>query len=144
MTGCAKGGETPVSTAPVSSSPCASIETFGCDRFTSISGIQNGSAVSWLGTEPLLLSFSYQNGSINAIVGTPCNAINVPVQISGDKITPDANSVIHGAKGCVNDAGQKEMWATTFFSTPMSVVSTDSVLTLSTSTASVVFSRATS
>jgi hypothetical protein len=73
----------------------------------------------WVSEKPLKMNFAMMNGIRTMVMVTPCNALNVPVTLTETLITPDANSLAAGAKGCLGADGDHEEWVRKFLSHPI-------------------------
>ena len=111
-----------------------------CIRFVSQSGTEGASSVEWLASGALTVMFDDHDGTPTLVV-TACNAINVPVEIDGRRLTPRAQETIIGDMGCIADAGQHESWARTFLAEPMTYELAGDQLTLTTANASIVLTK---
>jgi heat shock protein HslJ len=86
------------------------------------------------------VTFDDQDGTPTLVV-TACNTINVPFEIDGRRLTPDAQKMISTLMGCLADAGQQDSWARTFLAEPMTYELAGDQLTLSTANASIVLTK---
>jgi heat shock protein HslJ len=118
-----------------------SLVPFGCTSFQSVDGSDAAGPVAWLSTTPLTLTFSVLNQTPTLVVVTPCNTLNVPITISTDQLTPHADDVVSGAKGCTGPAGDQEAWARRLMSSPLSYSLDRDELRLQGSDQSVVLTR---
>ena len=112
-----------------------------CIRFISQSGTDGTSSVGWLASGALWLTFDGQSGTATLVVMTPCNPVNVPVEIDGRRLIPRAQETIIGDMGCIDDAGQHEKWAEVFLAEPMTYELAGDQLTLSTANATIDLTR---
>jgi heat shock protein HslJ len=112
-----------------------------CIRFVSQSGTEGTSSVAWLASDPLTVTFDDHDGTPTLVVMTPCNPVNVPVELDGRRLTSRAQEMIIGGMGCIDDAGQHEKWAEAFLAEPMTYELAGDQLTLSTATASIVLTK---
>jgi hypothetical protein len=96
--------------------------------------------VRWLASDPLTVSLTDQGGTTLVVV-TPCNAVNVPVKVTGSTLDPDVGRMISGAKGCLGAAGEEESWATAFISQAITYAVDGAQLTLTTPSETIVLQR---
>ena len=89
----------------------------------------------------MAVTFDDHNGTPTLVVMTPCNPVNVPVEIDGRRLNPRAQETIVGDMGCIADAGQQESWAEAFLAEPMTYELAGDQLTLSTANASIVLTK---
>ncbi|MBA8816001.1 heat shock protein HslJ [Microbacterium halimionae] len=68
----------------------ASTALIGCDTFHSVSAADGGTAVEWVGDLAIDLRAEFMNAQSTLVVTTPCNTLNVAVEIEGDTLTPDS------------------------------------------------------
>ncbi|WP_147305400.1 hypothetical protein [Subtercola boreus] len=87
------------------------------------------------------MNFELLDGSLNAIIQTPCNALNIPLTVVQDQIVTEPDKFVATAKGCIDDAGEKEAWTTTFLKSPITFELPDQALRLTNSSANITFSR---
>lgn len=124
IAGCAS----PAASKP-SPSSCAA-DLAACGTFTSTEGSDAGADVSWLKTKPLEVTFTTENGSDAMVMKTPCNTVTVPVTVSSSTLTPNVAGISATAKGCLDNAGQQEAWATRFASQKLKYTLDQKQLTL--------------
>lgn len=103
---------------------------FGDEQYVSTAGTRDGDPVDWLGSDPLTMTFSTRSGHLEASVGTPCNSLQVPVSITGDRFTPDGTNSTATLIGCERIASQREDEAAAFFGRAMTYTLTSGTLVL--------------
>ncbi|XAS68674.1 hypothetical protein V3C33_05095 [Micrococcaceae bacterium Sec5.7] len=91
--------------------------------------------------KPLKMNFAMMNGTRTMVIVTPCNALNVPVTVTDSLITPDANSIAGGAKGCLGADGDHEEWVRKFLSQPITYSQAGMKYTLKNEIGTVEFKR---
>lgn len=138
VTGCTAAGS---SHSPGSASTGAKQVALAGASFRSTGGSVNGNDVAWLRTDPLRVSFATENGTLTAIIDTPCNTVDMPVDLHDGVLHPDAENMAATAMGCLGEAGAREQWATAFFSQTMRVAQTAHTLVVTTSGAEIDFAR---
>lgn len=103
---------------------------FGSTVYESTAGSDEGTSTAWLATDPLTMSFARMNGTLTMVLVTPCNAINLPVEVRGEALVPHTGEMTTGAMGCLGANGERERWASDFVSTIMHVERTGDTLVL--------------
>ncbi|WP_203757938.1 META domain-containing protein [Cellulomonas chitinilytica] len=112
-----------------------------CGTFVSVSGTDGGADVAWLASDPLTVEVDARDGSATLAVATPCNAIDVPVEVTGSTLVPDVENTTVGAKGCLGEASAQEAWTRALVAQPLTYELDGDTLTLSTPDAAVVLER---
>ncbi|AMM21030.1 hypothetical protein AX769_13920 [Frondihabitans sp. PAMC 28766] len=133
-TGCASA-KSPESSATAS----LSAHDLSGASYKSTGGTDKSDNVSWLQSKPLKLAFTEQNGVLTAVLNTPCNTVNVPVDVQGRSLVPDTTRMASTAMSCAGEAGSQEQWATAFISKDMTVSRGAGTLTLLTDDAEIDF-----
>lgn len=85
------------------------------------------------------MTFARQDDALVAILTTPCNTVNVPVDVRGRSLVPDTDAIASTAQGCLDDTGAQEHWATAFVRQSMTFTRTGRSLVLKTSHAEIDF-----
>lgn len=121
LSGCAQIGDWASTIGP---------NPFGSTVYDSTAGSDAGTSVTWLATDPLRMSFVRMNGTLTMVLVTPCNAINLPVDVRGDELVPHTEEMSTGAVGCLGKEGAQERWASDFVTRTMQMERTSDTLVL--------------
>jgi hypothetical protein len=130
-------GETP--TPESSCDPAGLPPGLACQTFKSVSGTSADTDVAWLSSGEFTVSLEHVNGATFLGVGTPCNALSVPVTVEPTKLVPDKDHIATTLMACQGDAADQEHWVTQFVSQEMAYALAGTQLTLTTADSSVVF-----
>lgn len=90
-----------------------------------------------MGDATLELKVVFANDTPTLIVSTPCNVLNIPVQIDGEVLHP--GSITSTSAGCDPNRTAQQRWVKDFLSTDLRWERTNSNLTLRTENAAVEF-----
>lgn len=112
-----------------------------CADFTSTSGTDHGEPVDWLASDPLRVELMAMNDTATLVVDTPCNTLNVPVEVTDSTMVPHADQIAMTAMLCQGSAGEQEAWALDLFSRPLTYRVEGRTLTVDSDGARIVFER---
>lgn len=117
-------------TSPPAAGCSASLaSSLGCETFHSLTATQSGKSVEWVGESSIDLRAEDLGGTPTLVVTTPCNSLNIPVDIRDDALT--TVSITSTMKGCDATRSAQQRWVEDFFDAEVQWKRTYTTLTLS-------------
>lgn len=134
-------GESPGSCQDATYRESVKDDPFECKTFTSTEGQAPGQDLSWVSATPLDASFRRMNGSLTMVVRMPYGALNLPVSVGADTLTPDPAETTQTADGCTGPGAGQRKWITDYVRHPMGYALDQQTLVLTNELGRIVFER---
>ncbi|MCL2788429.1 MAG: META domain-containing protein [Micrococcales bacterium] len=85
-------------------------------RFRAILGYDEDEAVTWIEDTDVRMEAVQMNGANQLVVFTPCNTLNIPVELGPGTLTPGVGATTMML--CSDEDMAKETWLASFFTSP--------------------------
>ena len=87
---------------------------FGCGTFASVSAADGPADVNWVADGAITLTTELLNGRNTLVVLTPCNVLNIPMDVTADYLMPV--EITGTLRGCDGERTAQQRWVEQLFS----------------------------